>query len=157
MTSGQIQPESGECWGWQQMAPALRLGPVADPAPIAEPDQWHWLLVRRSIADPEDLAYCACFGVGKVSLAEPARVAGARWIIEDAFKEAKQEAGPVRIRGAPLGRMVSAHHPGAAGPRLSRGDPALCRCWRWQRGATLLGEFIPLTVPEVRRLLCRLL
>ena len=39
------------------------------------------------------LAYYACFGVGKVSLAELVRVAGTRWIIEDAFKEAKQEVG----------------------------------------------------------------
>ena len=53
----------------------------------------HWLLVRRSIADPEDLAYYACFGTGDVSLAELVRVAGTRWIIEDAFKEAKQEVG----------------------------------------------------------------
>ena len=45
------------------------------------------------IADPEDLAYYACFGTGDVSLAELALVAGTRWIIEDAFKEAKQEVG----------------------------------------------------------------
>ena len=49
--------------------------------------------MRRSIADPENLAYYACFGVGKVSLAELVRVAGTRWIIEDAFKAAKQEVG----------------------------------------------------------------
>ena len=61
--------------------------------PGSAPDQGHWLLVRRSIADPEDQAYYACFGVGKVSLAELVRVAGTRWIIEDAFKEAKQEVG----------------------------------------------------------------
>ena len=68
-------------WGWLPIEP------------WSAPDQGHWLLVRRSIADPEDLAYYACFGVGKVSLAELARVAGTRWIIEDAFKEAKQEVG----------------------------------------------------------------
>ena len=51
-------------------------------------------LVKGSgIADPEDLAYYACFGTGEVSLAELALVAGTRWIIEDAFKEAKQEVG----------------------------------------------------------------
>ena len=49
--------------------------------------------MRRSIADPENLAYYACFGVGKVSPAELARVAGTRWITEDAFKAAKQEVG----------------------------------------------------------------
>ncbi len=45
------------------------------------------------IADPEELAYYACFSTGEVSLAELVRVAGTRWIIEDAFKEAKQEVG----------------------------------------------------------------
>ena len=68
-------------WGWLPIRP------------WSEPDRGHWLLVRRSIADPEDLAYYACFGAGDVSLAELARVAGTRWIIEDAFKEAKQEVG----------------------------------------------------------------
>ena len=51
-------------------------------------------LVKGSgIADPEELAYYACFSTGEVSLAELVRVAGTRWIIEDAFKEAKQEVG----------------------------------------------------------------
>ncbi len=68
-------------WGWLPIRP------------WSEPDQGHWLLVRRSIADPEDLAYYACFGAAEVSLAELVRVAGTRWIIEDAFKEAKQEVG----------------------------------------------------------------
>ena len=61
--------------------------------PGSEPGRGHWLLVRRSVADPDDLAYYACFGTGDVSLAELVLVAGARWIIEDAFKEAKQEVG----------------------------------------------------------------
>ena len=68
-------------WGW------LPIGPWS------EPDQGHWLLVRRSIVDLEELACYACFGTGEVALAELVRVAGARWIIEDAFKEAKQEVG----------------------------------------------------------------
>ena len=68
-------------WGW------LPIGPGS------EPDQGHWLLVRRSIADPEDLAYYTCFGAAETPLAELVRVAGTRWIIEDAFKEAKQEVG----------------------------------------------------------------
>ena len=61
--------------------------------PWSEPDQGHWLLVRRSITDPEDLAYYACFGAADTLLVELVRVAGTRWIIEDAFKEAKQEVG----------------------------------------------------------------
>ena len=46
-----------------------------------------------SITDPEDLACYACFGAADLALAELVRVAGTRWIIEDAFKEAKQEVG----------------------------------------------------------------
>ena len=46
-------------WGWLPIRP------------WSEPGRGHWLLVRRSIADPEDLAYYACFGTGDVSLAEP--------------------------------------------------------------------------------------
>ena len=61
--------------------------------PGAAPDQGYWLLVRRSVADPAELAYYACCGAGDVPLAELVRVAGTRWIIEDAFKEAKGEVG----------------------------------------------------------------
>ena len=61
--------------------------------PGSEPDQGHWLLVRRSITDPEDLAYYVCFGAADTLMMELVRVAGTRWIIEDAFKEAKQEVG----------------------------------------------------------------
>ena len=68
-------------WGWLPIRP------------WSEPGQGHWLLVRRSIADPDDLAYYACFGAAETPLAELVRVAGTRWIIEDAFKEAKQEVG----------------------------------------------------------------
>ncbi len=68
-------------WGWLPIGPWSAL------------DQGRWLLVRRSIVDPEELAYYACFSTGEVSLAELVRVAGTRWIIEDAFKEAKQEVG----------------------------------------------------------------
>lgn len=39
------------------------------------------------------LAYYACFRPTGATLAELVRVAGHRWIIEDAFKEAKQEVG----------------------------------------------------------------
>ena len=61
--------------------------------PGAAPDQGYWLLVRRSVADPAELVYYACCGAGDVPLAELVRVAGTRWIIEDAFKEAKGEVG----------------------------------------------------------------
>ena len=60
--------------------------------------------------------------MGEVSLVELVRVAGTRWIIEDAFKEAKQEVGldEYEVR---VGRLVPAHHPRVA----ARGR--LWRCW----------------------------
>ena len=82
----------------------------------AESESSHWLLVRRSITDHEDLAYYACFSPAEVALAELGRVAGTRWIIEDAFNEAKQEMGLDEYQVRRWTRMVPAHHPGAVGP-----------------------------------------
>jgi SRSO17 transposase len=53
----------------------------------------HWLLVRRSIADPEDLAYFVVFGPAGLRLVDLARVAGRRWLVEECFEAAKQEVG----------------------------------------------------------------
>ena len=61
--------------------------------PLREPCKGHWLLVRRSIAKPEDLAYYVCFGPTGTSLKELVRVAGIRWSIEECFEEAKGQVG----------------------------------------------------------------
>jgi SRSO17 transposase len=61
--------------------------------PFAEPDQGYWLLARRSVAKPEELAYYVCFGPGEATLEELVRVAGTRWAIEESFEEAKGEVG----------------------------------------------------------------
>ena len=53
----------------------------------------HWLLARRSLADPRETAYYICHTPVRVSLAELVRVAGARWAIEETFQTAKGEAG----------------------------------------------------------------
>lgn len=53
----------------------------------------HWLLARRSLTDPQDMAYYICHTPPRVSLAELIRVAGARWAIEETFQTAKGEAG----------------------------------------------------------------
>ena len=58
-----------------------------------EPPWNHWLLVRRSIADPEDLAYFVAFGPAGLRLVDLARVAGRRWLVEECFEAAKQEVG----------------------------------------------------------------
>jgi SRSO17 transposase len=53
----------------------------------------YWLLVRRSLTDPEDLAYYLCHGPEATPLRELVRVAGARWAIEETFQTAKGEVG----------------------------------------------------------------
>ena len=53
----------------------------------------HWLLVRRKISNPEELAYYVVFGPADTSLSTLAQVAGQRWRIEECFEAAKQEVG----------------------------------------------------------------
>ena len=61
--------------------------------PLKEPGKGYWLLVRRSIAKPGELAYYVCFGPVDTTLEELVRVAGTRWTIEECFEEAKGEVG----------------------------------------------------------------
>jgi SRSO17 transposase len=57
------------------------------------PPRERWLLVRRSIADPADLAYFVVFAPAGLRLLDLARVAGRRWLVEECFEAAKQEVG----------------------------------------------------------------
>lgn len=52
-----------------------------------------WVLARRNIGDPTEIAYYVCYGKRGTRLRELVRVAGTRWAIEDAFQTAKNEAG----------------------------------------------------------------
>jgi hypothetical protein len=61
--------------------------------PLSDPDRGHWLLVRRSLADPAELAYYVCRGPADATLADLVRVAGMRWAIEEGFAAAKGEVG----------------------------------------------------------------
>ena len=61
--------------------------------PLKEPGKGHWLLARRSIAKPGELAYYVCFGPAGTTLEELVRVAGTRWAIEECFEEAKGQVG----------------------------------------------------------------
>jgi len=55
--------------------------------------QERWLLIRRSLTDPADLAYYLCYGPAGTTIAQLVRVAGARWAIEECFASAKNETG----------------------------------------------------------------
>ena len=53
----------------------------------------HWLLARRSISDPTEIAYYVCYGPRRSTLLDLAWTAGSRWRIEECFAQAKNEAG----------------------------------------------------------------
>ena len=66
---------------------------AVDIRPLREPGKGHWLLVRRSVAKPEELAYYVCFGPAETALEELVRVAGIRWTTLECFEEAKGQVG----------------------------------------------------------------
>jgi SRSO17 transposase len=48
-----------------------------------------WLLLRRSITEPTELAFYRAFGPEATPVADLARVVGMRWTIEEGFQRAK--------------------------------------------------------------------
>jgi hypothetical protein len=61
--------------------------------PYWAPGRGHWLLARRSISDPTEIAYYICYAARKTTLNTLIWVAGRRWAVEECFKQAKQETG----------------------------------------------------------------
>jgi SRSO17 transposase len=60
------------------------------PINAPEPETYaRWVLIRRGVSDPSDVAYFACGGPPTTTLAELVRVAGARWAIEECFELGK--------------------------------------------------------------------
>ena len=60
---------------------------------INHPDSAYWLLARRSLQDPTELAYYLCHAPARSSLTELVKVAGTRWAIEETFQTAKGQTG----------------------------------------------------------------
>jgi SRSO17 transposase len=60
---------------------------------LQEPPWDHWLLIRRSIAKPEELAYYVVFGPATSTLPDLVSVAGRRWTVEECIEQAKGEVG----------------------------------------------------------------
>jgi len=82
--------------GWQRIAVgAGSKGPrVYDWAcgrlPFQSEEGWaQWLLIRRSVSQPEELAFYRAFGREAATLEDLACVAGTRWTIEEGFQRAK--------------------------------------------------------------------
>lgn len=60
---------------------------------LAQDGGAQWLLIRRSVAKPEEVAYYRAFAPEETPIADLARVAGTRWVIEEGFATAKGEVG----------------------------------------------------------------
>jgi hypothetical protein len=59
----------------------------------ADPAHHRWVLARRSLARPEEVAYYLAFAPADTTVAQLVRVAGARWAIEECFQAAKNQCG----------------------------------------------------------------
>jgi hypothetical protein len=57
------------------------------------PGRGHWLLARRSISDPAEIAYYACYGPRRSSTADLAGSRAAAGISKECFQQARGEAG----------------------------------------------------------------
>src|SRR3954463_10097782 len=79
----------------------------------------HWLLVRRKLSKPDEMAYYVVFG--PTSLEALARIAGRRWPVEECFETAKQEVG---LDGYEVRSWHGWYWHGCTAT-------SLCRCWRW--------------------------
>jgi SRSO17 transposase len=93
-----ISAVSGRAWQRLSTGAGAHGPREFDWARIPVRDRWrpgrgHWLLARRSISDPAEIAYYACYGSRRCSTADLAWVAGSRWHIEECFQQAKGEAG----------------------------------------------------------------
>jgi SRSO17 transposase len=59
-----------------------------------EPQKYsRWLLIRRSVSEPTEVAYFACGGPPETTLEDLVRIAGVRWSIEECFELAKGDCG----------------------------------------------------------------
>ncbi len=62
--------------------------------PYEAEDGWaQWLLIRRSVDKPGEVAFYRAYGRADTVVEELARVAGTRWVIEEGFAAAKGEVG----------------------------------------------------------------
>jgi SRSO17 transposase len=123
-------------------------------------DGRHWLLLRRSVSDPQDLSYYFVFGPPATTLHEMVQAIGARWHIEEDFANTKDmglDHYEVRswigwYRHITLVLLAHAFLTGVCAQTSSSARPptqaseTLDRCWK-------SNSLLPLTVPEVRRLL----
>jgi SRSO17 transposase len=78
-----------------------------------------WLLIRRSITNPSELAYL-CYGPTDTPHEQLIRVTGTRWAIEECFQTAKNEVGLDQYQVRRYDAWYRHITPGDGGARLPR-------------------------------------
>lgn len=123
-------------WGWCQL-------PYEAADGLA-----HWLIIRRSLHLPHELAYYHAYAPATSSLADLVQVAGTRWQIEMGFEQAKGEVGLDHYEV----RHWTAWYRHITLTLLAHAFLAILRRTLAQSSA----DAAPRTLPEVRRLLASL-
>jgi SRSO17 transposase len=116
----------------------------------------HWVLIRRSLTDPSDMAFFYCHAPAgqPVSLPVLIRVAGKRWPVEECFQQAKGEAGLDHYQV----RSWRAWYAHITLSMLALAWLAASRAQARKKGAgTSDPGMIGYTLPEIRRLLISLI
>jgi hypothetical protein len=131
-----------------------------------EEDGRHWLLIRRSLTDPQEKTYYFVFGPSGTTLPQMVTAIGARWSIEEDFANGKdlgldhyqvrsyvawyRHITLVMLAHAFLTGICAQSNP-VAGLPLAGEAPAT------RDAASHPRPLLPLTVPEVRHLLGHLI
>ena len=115
----------------------------------SEPSRERWLLVRRSIAEPADLAYFVVFAPAGLRLLD---LVGAALAGGGVLRGRQAGGRPGGLRGAELAPARHPRHAGARPARRAAGRP------EQGKGGTKAARqlLVPLSLPEVRRLITRL-
>lgn len=124
---------------------AARL-PAIDDFDGDQPTHQRWVLARRSLARPDEVAYYLAYAPNGTAVAELVRVAGSRWAIEEVFQAAKNECGldqyevrryPGWYRHITLAMLAHAFLAAMASAAAEKGAaetvPALSRRSPWQK------------------------
>lgn len=114
-----------------------------------ETDGYRWLLIRRNLTTGE-LAFYRCYAPPRQPLMTLVKIAGVRWAIEESFQAAKGQVGLDHYQA----RGWTAWHRHIALAMLALAILAAIAAAQPSSTAT---DRIPLTVPEIRRLLATLL
>ncbi len=127
-----------------------------------EADGRHWLLMRRSLSDPQEKTYYFVFASAGTTVPAMVKASGARWHIEEDFETSKDlglDHSQVRgfigwYRHITLVMLAHAFLTGVCAQQVPVASPACAPQIPATHDAASEGRpLLPLTVPEVRHLL----